>query len=52
MTSSADGSVPGSTRMGAQTGPDAQSQVLRADLWVRMVQSGSVPMPVDAGMRG
>ena len=39
--------------MGAQLGPDAHSQFLRADLWLRMVQTGGISaMPVDADMRG
>ena len=38
--------------MGAQLGPDAHSQYLRADLWLRMVQTGGIPMPVDADLRG
>jgi len=39
--------------MGAQLGPDAHSQYLRADLWLRMVQTGGIPfMPVDADQRG
>ena len=38
--------------MGAQMGPDAHSQMLRADLWLRMVQTGGIPMAVDVGMRG
>ena len=39
--------------MGAQLGPDAHSQYLRADLWLRMVQTGGISaMPVDADMRG
>jgi hypothetical protein len=39
--------------MGAQLGSDAHSQYLRADLWLRMVQTGGIPfMPVDADLRG
>jgi len=38
--------------MGAQLGPDAHSQFLRADLWVRMVQTGGIPIPCDVALRG
>ena len=33
--------------------PDAHSQFLRADLWVRLVMTGGIPMmPVDDDLRG
>ncbi len=38
--------------MGAQLGPDAHSQMLRADLWVRMAQTGGGPMPWISGCAG
>ena len=39
--------------MGATMGPDAHSQFLRADLWLRLVMTGAIPMmPVDADLRG
>lgn len=38
--------------MGAQLSPEAYNQVTRADIWLRMVQNGAIPIPCDADLRG
>ena len=38
--------------MGVALGPDAYSQVVRADLWLRMVQNGGIPISCAVELRG
>ena len=38
--------------VGADVGADAYSQAMRADVWLRMVQDGGIPIPCDPELRG
>ena len=37
---------------GAELGADAYNQAMRADVWLRMVENGGIPIPCDAELRG
>ena len=38
--------------MGAQMAADADNVVTRAEIWLRMVENGGIPIPVDPDLRG
>ncbi len=38
--------------MGAQMAADAGSVVTRAEIWLRMVENGGIPIPCDEELRG
>jgi hypothetical protein len=38
--------------MGAQMASDADSVVTRAEIWLRMVENGGIPIPCDEDLRG
>lgn len=38
--------------MGAQMATDADNVVTRAEIWLRMVENGGIPVPCDEDLRG